>query len=145
MSDLPVSNTGVTLEENNILDDVKFLVREYGKSFTIYDESESTVTRSRYGAIKKTSKGAGLTLYADPLEFDPDKDRLELAGIYEEVNVIAWISMKEWLDLGYSYSDFDNIRFRAEIDGNEYEIKDKNRVNKYGSVYTYITLGLSGI
>lgn len=135
---------GVQLERDQSLQDVSEIVNEYGEDIKLYIFDEVDLTRDKYNSVKKENITTPKTLLlkAFPIENNPNQRQMEKAGIKEQCESIAWLSMKDITDNGLTFDTLDVTRYRVSIDNNNYEIKEKNRAVHYADAHLYITLGL---
>jgi hypothetical protein len=135
----------VQKERDDALKDVSDIVNEYGEEITLIVREESNISRDKYGSIKCAQVVPALEykFKALPVDHNPDSRKMEKAGIREECNVIAWISMKDVLDKGLDYGKIDAGRFNVIIHGETYNITEKGKAGEYADEHLYITLGLA--
>ena len=132
---------GVQLEETNALQDAAEYLYERGIDLYLLTETESSLSRDRYNAIKKRDPEE-ILLHAYPVVYNPTEDQLRRAGIRENVDVIATLATKHITDNDLSYEDIDTTRFEVKLENNLYTINYKNQINHFSHVYLNIVLGL---
>lgn len=139
-----MSTAGVEHEKCMALREVYNIVVMYGLAIKLYLRGEPNVNRDDYNSIKKKQTGISYThtFKAYPFDFNPTAQQMEKAGITENVEAIASIPTKYFLDNSLEFDDIDMVRATVEVKGHTYKIKQKNRVDQYMDEYLYITLGL---
>jgi len=144
----PISSLGITGEKNCALADAQHFIRERGAPVIIRLQTESNVTRDRYGSIKKRTSPGDLTFYAFPIIYSPTVKQLEEAGIREITDVLIKTAVMDWNDAGYTMDTLrviDSIRATVIINNSKYEIKSKQLDSQYSDTFLYIHLGLNRI
>jgi hypothetical protein len=139
---LPVSRTGVKLDQRDALADVQQVCTEMGRLVKISLRDEQDITRDAYNSIKRRTNVTGLSCYAYPVEFSPTEHQMEKAGIKENVDVQIYTAQQDWIDAGLRYEDIEVIRSTVELEGCRYQVKAKNQTSQFSDTYLYITLGL---
>jgi hypothetical protein len=137
----PVSREGISEEKRDALIDTQMICQERGRLVKISNRIESDIVRDNYNSIKRRKVITGLTCYAYPVEFSPTEHQLEKAGVKENVDVLVYTSMQDWIDAGLTYEGLEVIRMTVDIDGCRYAIKAKNQYSQFADTYLYITLG----
>lgn len=133
---------GVELEMENALQDAQEIIELRGIDFKFYINDEDSVDRDIYGSIKKRTP-TELTLQAFPVTYTPTDDQLKRAGIREQVDLMLTVATNSLTDNNISYADIDSGRYEVEFEGDIYLIKDKNRVNHFGSTYLNVVIGVN--
>lgn len=135
---------GVELEQIHALQDAADYLYERGSEVKIYVNDETTIERDIYGSTKKRTP-TYITLHAFPLDYNPTDDQLMKAGVREQVDLMITLATKHLTDNGLSYADIDSGRFQVEVNGDLYNIKDKNQINMFSHVYLNVVLGLNKV
>lgn len=134
-------SVGVQLEQQNALKDASDYIDERGNDIIIYVNTESGITRDKFGSIKKRVP-TSYTFHAYPITFNPTDDELKKAGLKEKVDIAVTLATKDLTDQSLTFEMIDHIRWECEFDGNRYTIKDKGQINHFSHVYLNVTLGL---
>lgn len=132
---------GVTLEQENALQDAADYLFERGMEITLLQNDETTITRGRYNSIKKREP-VEIVFHAYPVKYSPTDDELREAGIREKVDVILTLATKHLTDASISYDIIDTGRYELLLNGNLYTIADKNKINHFSFVHLNVVLGL---
>jgi hypothetical protein len=134
----------VTKERDDALQDVSEICNEYGDDICIYVRGESNITRDKYNSIIKEelSKDVKYNFKAYPIERTPNQKQMEKAGIREKCEAIVWISMLNYLNYGLDFDFLEDEKIMVTVDGNDYGIRDKNKISQHGDQYAYITIGI---
>lgn len=134
----------IYLDRLNALDDVSDIINERGDLIHFIFRTESDVTRDGYNSINKRDQNTVLAFRAFPVEFQPSEKRLEKAGIKENVDVLIYTSMKDWLNYGIDFNDIEMAtRNTVKLQGNIYEIRAKGLMSQFNDTYLYVTFGLN--
>lgn len=145
-----IATIGIQHEKELALIDARDYCWERGKQIKLRLHEEQTITRDRFGSIKKRDLAASpeLTFYAYPITFNPTDKQMEESGIREKTQVIAYTAMLDWTDAGYTLTtlkDLDSIRMTVIIESAKYEIRDKALNSQFSDTYLYVVLGLNRI
>jgi len=142
-----MSTAGVEHEKCLALKEVYNIVLMYGLEIKLYLRVEPNVNRDDYNSIKKKQIASDYTytFKSYPFDFNPTSQQMEKAGITENVEAIASIPTKYFLDNNLEFDDIDLTRSTVEVKGHTYKIKQKNRVDQFMDEYLYITLGLDQV
>lgn len=135
-------NPAVGHELCGALLDSQCVAHNYGRSIILQMMTESKITRDRYGTTKKVINPVEKTLYAFPIQFNPNEKQLEKAGIFENVDVLVWTPTQDWTDAGITFEDANLIRDRVTIGGITYQLSAKGLANQFLDQFLNITLGL---
>jgi len=125
------------------LKDIQNIVNDNGMFIQLKFRDESNIVRDKLNSIKARSRETTLNLKANPVQFDPTVDQIELAGFLEQHDLIAWFSRKDFLDNGYDFNDIDETRDTAIVMDETYIITGKNKRIQMGNDYLYYVIGLS--
>lgn len=147
---LPISRSGVKMERDMALIDVRDKVNEMGDICTFILQTEDTVERDEFGNIIRRIKNESNTfdLYAFPIIMNPTQEQSEKAGLREITDVILWTSVLDWWEKGYieeRLQFIDSIRMVVIVHGARYEIKSKNLESDFSDAHLYLILGLNRI
>jgi len=137
---------GVQLERDQALQDVSEIINEYGNDVVLYVHGETGVTRDKYGSIiAQATTGTGTIFYlkAYPVDHRPNRIQMEKAGIREACECIIWFSMLDITTAGLSFDEMESEKITVTVDGNDYKLSEKAKVNPYGDAFLYLTMGLS--
>lgn len=145
-----ISRSGVELEQEYSLRDVRDNIWERGEQVTLELIGEDKVERDKFGNIKRRIPGTTetFTFYAFPIIYTPTEKQQEKAGLRETTQVIIYTAMQDWIDNSLEVDRLqaiDSIRSVVVIDEAKYEIKDKNKLDQFSDNYLYIVLGLNKI
>lgn len=141
--EITTANVGTYHERNCILQDIKNIVDERGDLIQFFFRKEDDVSRDRYNSVKKRLKQVQYNIRAYPVEFRPSEKQLEKAGIREDADVTMWTAMKDWIDNGIDFSDFErNGRNTVILQNVKWEVRDIGLVSQVNDTYGYITFGL---
>lgn len=138
-------NIAYNLERDQALFDVQQMVRN-GQQVAIRLRDEQSVSRDRWGSIKKHNPPVDINRWALPVIFSPTDKQLERVGIREQVDCIFYTSMLDWNDDGYTLvnlQDLDMIRSTFIIRGSTYEFRQKSLVDPFHDTYLYIVLAVN--
>jgi len=145
-----ISTIGITLEKEQALKDAQYFIRERGGPVLIRLHEEQKITRDKFNSVKNRDivQTPGITFYAFPIIFNPTTKQLDAAGIREVTQVLIKTAVQDWLDNGFTMNtlkDINSIRATIIIDGEKYEIKDKQFDSQYQDTFLYIHLGLNKV
>jgi len=132
----------VTNERDGALIDAKSVVDEYGDEIKLILRNEGNVTRGKYGGIKRKTTTTEYTFNAYPIIYNPGIYALEKAGLRQEVNVVIYLAVKDFIDNSLDFDDIGIIRSTVQMKNGAYEIKEKAQVSQFADVFLYYTLGL---
>ncbi len=135
-------SVGVQFERDCALIDTKAHCDEYGDDVLFHLREEAQVSRGRLGSIKGESGSTDKTIKAFPVEYAPDKHRLERAGLFEEAEVAVWTPALSWTQEGVAFEDIDLRRATVEVGGHVYSIGQKSRASQFADTHLYWTFGL---
>ena len=136
------ATSGLFLETTCALSDVEEIAIERGKSVTFIKRDEDGVTRDAYGSVKTRASTEKILFKAMPVDFQPTRRALELAGLRQEADVLVCTCKKKWNDLGIDFEDIDSERVTIEIEEKTYEIKEKTLMDQFGEDFLYIVFGV---
>ena len=122
--------------------DAKQVMEEYGMPIRVRVRDESEVVRDRYQTIKRFDSITPYDFKAYPVDFSPNRYRLQAAGLFEEVEVLIYTSMWDWLNIGFTFSQVDIERTSVYMMDNMYNIREKGLASQFAESYLYVTLGL---
>jgi len=146
MSSLPevpiIGNCGVSHEAMCALVDSKQVIETYGHPITVRIRTEANVQRDRYNTIKQFDVVTPIEMKAYPMDFQPNRYRLEAAGLFEECELLIYTSNYDWIAAGLGFEDIDIKRTSFYIRGSMYTIKEKGLASQFADSYLYITFGL---
>lgn len=129
------------LDQCNALKDAQDMINQLGTDIVLETTNEQNVERDIYNSIKKRTV-VNYTFKTFPVNYSPTQDKLEKAGIRENVDVIVFLSAKDFSDNNIDYNDIDGTRWEVLLNGETYTIGDKNRINMFSDVYLNFVLGL---
>lgn len=135
----------VSHERDQAMLDVSMIVNEYGEDVILYGRCEDAITRDKYGSIIYSQVEGfppRFDLKAYPVDHQPNRQQMEKAGIREQCEAIVWFSMKDIIDKGLTFDGIGVQTYTMTIDGNDYGIRDKAKVNPYGDQHLYLTIGV---
>lgn len=140
-----MSCQGISVEQCGALRDAQTVCRRYGDLITVYDRTEANITRDSYNSIKARSTTSPIpkTMYAYPIDFQPNQKQIEKAGLRESCELMIYTPKKSWSDIGVDFEDIDLIRDTFIIRNIKYVIKEKGLSSQFGNTYLYCTFGLS--
>lgn len=144
------TDCSILLEATEHRQDALDLSMQYGTPIQIRLRKESDVSRDKLNSIKQKDITNDISTYALPVERQPDRKKLEKAGIREDVDVIVYTPILAWIKLGYikdatigkDFTAIDIIRSTIILDGSEWKIADKGLSTRIGQYPLYITFGL---
>lgn len=113
---------------------VKFVIR-----------GESDITRDDFQSMKKLKPAAAATysICAMNIQHQPDRHRLERAGLVLPAEVLIFTPTKAWIDLTVDYRDIDIRRTTVTLGVQQYRIKEKSRAQVVVDIVPlYYTFGL---
>lgn len=140
---IPISREwGVSLEQRNALLDAQAHCNEYGSLVTFRTRTEAQVTRGRYGTIKENVQSTDREVRCFPIDFQPNTKRIREAGLFEEVQLIAWSPTQSWIDLEIAFEELEVTRMTVLLSGSTYTVREKGLASMLGDRYLYITWGL---
>ncbi|MCK5603985.1 hypothetical protein KAR91_19010 [Candidatus Pacearchaeota archaeon] len=139
--EITFAEPGLYLETKCALVDVEAIALERGKTVIFRSRDEDGITRDAYGSVKGRSSIQEIIFKAMPVDFQPTRRALELAGLREEVDVIVCTCKKKWNDLGIDFTNIDAERTTIEIDKSTYEIKEKVLQDQFGEDFLYVVFG----
>ncbi len=125
--------------------DVQCQVHEVGFEMIFEPIVETGIVRDKYRSIRRNidvPTAQQITMYAYPCEFSPNTKQIEKAGLFEQVDVIAYTPMKTWEDNNYTFQSIDIIRWDVTLQNVVYHIEEKKRYGQLGSQYLYVVFGL---
>jgi hypothetical protein len=137
-----LSNQGVDLEQLHALLDTKEIIDQRGDSINVKVRGEDNVIRDRYNTIKKLSDVTSLAFNAYPIDFNPNKYRIEKAGLFEESELLLYTATADWFNAGYTFDTINIKRTTIYVRDQMYVIKEKGLASQFGDVWLYITFGL---
>ena len=138
-----ISRKGVEIETRGAQIDAACITQERGKEIFLERRGESTVTYDKYNSVKRQNAVAREAIYSYPLETSPSTYLKEKAGIFQEVEIIAYVATYDMEQLGItSLEQIEELLSSVVIDDIKYNIKDKNEVSQFNGKYLYYTLGL---
>lgn len=120
--------------------DVRNVVRQYGTTINILQQTDAQTTRDDYGSIIDR-QNVPITVSAFPVEIDPSEKKLMALGINEMVNILVHLSKLDCDEQGLDFSEIDTILHTFEWLGIEYKIKTKRFFSQFNGEYLYIVLG----
>jgi hypothetical protein len=123
--------------------DVYSEVSLWGHDVQLRVRTEADVTRDRYNSVKTQETVTPIDLKAMPIDFQPNRYRLEKAGLFEEAEVSIWIPSYAFLLQSLPFEDIDLRRCSFYITGSLYNIKEKSRVGQFQNSWLYYTFGLA--
>lgn len=140
---LPVSNIGTKHEKDCALLDSKSIIDERGSSIEYYPRSETNISRGDYNSIKRKSSVVPINLNAFPINYNPiDKD-LRKAGLREEVDILIYTAMKDWIDNSINPEiEIDITRASFVLRERTYIIKEIGFANHFYDTFLNVTFGL---
>lgn len=130
------------------LNDIKCNAQEWGLAVSYNPRTAATVVKDRMGTVKRYNNDAespavtALSLYAFPVIFNPSTRDVEKAGLRERYEVIIYTPRLYWAEASIT---FDNIQVEPStftIQGNTYEIKEKNQANHLRTDFLQYVFGL---
>lgn len=141
---------GVGLEYYHALRDAQMTEWEYGQPVTIHVRDETDVTRDTYGSIvNRPSDIVVMNINAAMIDYQPSKYKLEKVGLRQECDVMIYIAIQFFTDVGLAFDDLEPKRMTIDIgaipgesNGNRYEVVDKVRTVSFGNGYLYIAFAL---
>jgi hypothetical protein len=142
-----VSTIGVIHEKEHALIDCRDIIWERGNDVKFLVNNNSAVNRDKFNAIKSIDNWTpAFTIKAYPINYSPTEKDMLNAGIKERTQVIIYTAMQDWNDNGYTLQNLKNldmVRWRISLNGEMYEMRDKNLVSHYYNTFLYVTLGLN--
>lgn len=140
----PISRSGVDYELRCALIDAKAVCDERGALATFrVRQDESEVQRDRYGTIKQRPTFTSTAVRAYPIQYNPSRQVLERAGLFEEVDVTITTPTQSWLDASFAFEGIDIKRTTVVLQNAKYNIKEKGRMSHFEDEFLYITFGLT--
>jgi hypothetical protein len=131
------------LEKCEILKEAQDVINnQAGGVIKIFVRDESNIIRGKYRSIKTKSIENEIYIKAWPIVFSPNANTLEKLGLREEVDLAVTIPSKSWTDAGYTFQDFDLIRFTFVFNNESYEIKEKTRTTQVYNDFVFYNFGL---
>ena len=127
-------------EKNIALRDVYNVVRQYGSSVDILQQTEAQTERDAYGSIINRQP-VTLTVNAFPVEIEPSEKKLQSLGINEQVSILIYLSKLECDERGLTFDEINTILHTFQWQGVEYKITTKRFFSHFGDDYLYIVLG----
>ena len=143
MAVLPVSRMGSHFEKITALLDAKWMIDERGALITYYKRNESDVSRDRYYSIKKKGAVTATTMYSFPITFNPTDKELMKAGLRENVDVMIYTAMQDWIDEDIiPKTEIDSTRDTINLMSESYQIKEIGFSNHFLDTFLNVTFGL---
>jgi hypothetical protein len=127
-------------EKNIALRDVYNVVRQYGSTVEILQQTEAQTERDDYGSIINRT-ATTITVNAFPVELDPSEKKLQALGINEQTNVLLHLSKLECDEMGITFDSINSIIHTFQWLGVEYKITSKRYFSQFNGEYLYIILG----
>lgn len=140
---LPAACTAGNFLVQQALCDVYAEVAQWGHTVSARIRTESDITRDRYNSIKTQAAVTVIEMRAMPIDFQPNRYRLEKAGLVEEVEVSVWIPSYYFLLESMEFEAIDIRRTSFYITGSMYNVKEKSRVGQFQDQWLYFTFGLA--
>jgi len=119
--------------------DVYNVVRRYGSTISILQQTEAATERDDYGSIINRTPTT-ITVNAFPVELDPSEKKLFQLGINEQVNALFYLSKMECDELGVTFDTVNTILHTVQWMGVEYKLTQKRLYSQFGNQYLYIVL-----
>lgn len=119
--------------------DVYNVVRRYGSTISILQQTEAATERDAYGSIINRTPTT-ITVNAFPVELDPSEKKLFQLGINEQVNALFYLSKMECDELGVTFDTVNTILHTVQWMGVEYKLTQKRLYSQFGNQYLYIVL-----
>ena len=143
-----MSECDITLPVGDIcqyaeLKDIKQVLDEWGAAITIQLREEPEVTRGKYNSLKKRGAPTTITAKAYPVEYNPSIYQIEKAGLRENVEVIIYTAMCDYINASVGFDDIEIKRSTVILDSQRYEIRDKKKFGQIQDTWLYIILGLN--
>ena len=137
-----IGNCGVSHEAQCAIIDAKQVIEMYGHPLTIRVRTEAQVQRDRYNTVKQLNAITPIEIKAYPVDFQPNRYRLEAAGLFEEAEVLITTSMYDWIEAGFDFESIDIKRTSVYLRDSMYLIKEKGLSSQFMDSYLYVTFGL---
>jgi hypothetical protein len=137
-----LTSEAVAHERDDAKTDALDTCQERGVTATFRLRDEAQVSRDRYGSIKGDSSSQLVEVPVYPLEMQPDRNRLQRAGLFQAAQAIAWTPSKAWEDAGVAWGDIDLRRATVEVAGQAWSLTEKGRASQFADSFLYWTFGL---
>lgn len=146
--EMPIGD--MCINKEGAMRDAQQIIRELGAIVVFKPFIESRVERDRLGSVKKRGLGSvdPVNFYAFPIIFNPSTKILNQTGMKEGIQCLIKTSMLDWKEKGFSMEriqGLDAIRARIEINGADYEIRDKQLDSQYQDEFLYLHIGLNKV
>jgi hypothetical protein len=123
---------------------IQEVCKSWGALIEITVRDESQVSRDDYESIKQyyDAISSTFTICAFPIDYQPDRHRLDRAGLFQESEVLITTPTKCWLDNGLSFLDIDIKRTTVQLGDESYKVREKGRQQVINLTPLYYTFGL---
>ena len=143
-----MSECDITLPVGDIcqyaeLKDVKQVMDEQGASYILQLREEPEVTRDKYNSLKKRGTPNIMPAKTYPVGYNPSIYQIEKAGLRENVEVIIYTAMCDYINASVGFDDIEIKRSTVILDSQRYEIRDKKKFGQIQDTWLYIILGLN--
>jgi len=116
--------------------DVETVLLQYGSNLTVYLVNNTNVTRDEYNEVKKATP-TSYTFKAFPVYENPSDKQRDTVGIKEDVNIMAYVSMKEARKI-FNIEDIDTEQIKFSVFNKRYECTQIQRFSQYKDDYLYL-------